>query len=388
MVVAVVDSSGITAPTYDAVLSEIKDAYRGIYGADVYIEEDSQDGQMLAIFALAITDANALAVAVFNAFSPATAKGEGLSRNVKINGIRRLVATYSSVTLTISGTVGTLITNGVARDASGQRWLLPASVTIPSGGTIDVTATAETLGAIQAQASSITIIATPTRGWNGVVNAAAAVPGEPVETDAELRARQAVSVALPSQTVLAGLVGALLSITGVTRLRAYENDTAVTDGNGIPSHTVAFVIEGGDNTEIAKAILAKKTIGTGTAGATAVTVADAFGISHVIRFARPMLVTIHVRVTMTALAGYSSPIGVAVQEALVVYLNGLAIGNDVVLTKLYPPAYLNGEPNGNLFDITAIETSLDGSSWSAVGRTIAYNEAATAATANIVLVVS
>ena len=70
----VIDAAGIRAPSYGEVLQYFKDQYRNIYGADTYLEADSQDGQLLAVFAMAIHDANTAAVQVYNAFSPATAR--------------------------------------------------------------------------------------------------------------------------------------------------------------------------------------------------------------------------------------------------------------------------------------------------------------------------
>ena len=126
-----IDAAGIRAPSYGEVLQYFKDQYRNIYGADTYLEADSQDGQLLAVFAMAIHDANTAAVQVYNAFSPATASGAALSSNVKINGLARGVATRSSVDLRIVGQGGTTISGGVALDGDRVQWELPASVTIP-----------------------------------------------------------------------------------------------------------------------------------------------------------------------------------------------------------------------------------------------------------------
>ncbi|MCT9017193.1 hypothetical protein N6G05_26965, partial [Cupriavidus gilardii] len=114
-----IDASGITAPTYAEVLEYLKDQYRAIYGPDVYLEADSQDGQLLGVFAKAISDANAVAIAIYRSFSPATAQQDALSSNVKINGIARKVASFSTADLVIVGQAGTTITNGIAKDSNG-----------------------------------------------------------------------------------------------------------------------------------------------------------------------------------------------------------------------------------------------------------------------------
>lgn len=77
--VCVIDENGITAPTYADVKTYFDEAFKSIYGQDIVIDPDSQDGQLIAIFSAAVHDANSMAVAVYNAFSPVYAQGAGLS---------------------------------------------------------------------------------------------------------------------------------------------------------------------------------------------------------------------------------------------------------------------------------------------------------------------
>ena len=84
-----ISAAGIDAPDFAKILAVLNERVREIFGDDIYIEPDSQDGQLLGVYSLALSDLNAAAVAVYNAFSPATAQGNGLSSVVKINGLRR-----------------------------------------------------------------------------------------------------------------------------------------------------------------------------------------------------------------------------------------------------------------------------------------------------------
>ncbi|MCM2483366.1 baseplate J/gp47 family protein [Burkholderia glumae] len=321
-----ISAAGISAPTFADIYAWLQQQFQAIYGADIYIDPDSQDGQLLAAFAQAIADCNAVAIGVYNSFSPAKAVGAALSSNVKINGIQREAASYSSADLTLVGQGGTTIANGVAKDANNYQWALPASVTIPPAGTITITATCTTIGAIAAPAGTINQIATPTRGWQTVTNASDAAVGAPVETDAALRARQSVSTALPSQTVLDGIMGAIGNVAGVKRWVGYENDTSATDANGIPSHSMSLVVEGGDATAIAHAIVMKKTPGSGTYGTTSIVVTNRYGMPMAINFFRPTDAAISAVVTLRPLAGYTTATGVAIQNAIAAYINGVPIG--------------------------------------------------------------
>lgn len=382
-----VDATGFHAPDYPTVLASLQADYRTIYGADTYLEADSQDGQWVAIQALAIFDTIQVAAAVYNSFSPLTAQSDALSRQVKINGLRRLVATYSQVDLALVGVNGTTILNGQVEDTLGQKWNLPASVVIPGAGTITVTATAKDIGAIAASAGTVTKISTPTLGWQTVTNAAAAVAGNPIESDAALRARQALSTALPSRSVLEGTVGAISALLGVTRLRGYENDGTATDANGLPAHSIALVVEGGVSQDIGNAIATKKTPGTVTYGTTAITTADAYGLLNVINFYRPTAATIGVEVTVTALAGYTTGFQDVIKAAVAAAITALNIGDDVLLTKLYVPANLPGTAAGATFNITLLRIKKNAGAFGTADIVLAFNEVAQCAAANITVIV-
>ena len=271
----VISPTGITAPTYAAVYQYLVTQYQSIFGADAYLGNDSQDGQLLAVFAQAISDANNATVAVYNAFSPTTAQGAGLSSVVAINGLTRLVPTSSTVNITLTGSGGTVITNGIVGDANGYSWALPVTTTIGTGGTVTVSASCTTVGAIYITASTAITIQTPAFGWS---SAAIATPftfvlGSSVETDAALRVRQAGSVALPSQTVFQGIVAAIENLSGTTRVLGVENNTGAPLGSptvypyGIPGNTLCFVVEStASQANIFNAIFEKITPGIPTYG--------------------------------------------------------------------------------------------------------------------------
>lgn len=387
---ATVTAEGISAPDYQTILDTLTRYFQQIYGSDAYLEPDSKDGQMVALVALAVHDANNTAISIYNCFSPATGYGAALTSNVKINGIARRGATNSTVDLVLTGTAGTTITNGTVKDTNNVIWRLPASVTIGVGGTVTVTATCSNSGAVAALAGTITTINTPTRGWASVTNPAAATVGAPAETDAELRIRQGQSVALPSLTPFEGVDGAIANVAGVTRHKLYENDTGTTDSNGLPPHSISAIVDGGDVTEIAQTIRGNKGQGTATYGTTSVTVPDTYGNPHVISFSRSTDVPIFGHITLKAFTGYTSQIGVQIQQAVADYINGLTIGDDVLLSRIYSPANLGVVSGGNAryYDIQELLIGKSAGSVAAANIIIAYNESASCKPENIVLTVT
>jgi len=378
-----IDATGISAPSYNDIFTSLQNSYWSIYGSDAVLTPDSQDGQLLATFAQAINDCNQATISVYNSFSPAKAQGAALSSNVKINGLNRQVSSNSTVDVTITGVAGSVIANGIVQDSLKNKWDLPASVMIPPAGQIVVTATCETAGAINAAIGTVTQIVTPTFGWQTVTNASAAAPGAPVETDAGLRVRQASSTALPSLTILEGVLGGVAAVAGVTRYAAYENDTDTTDSDGLPSHSMSIVVEGGDATEIATVIATKKAPGTGTYGTTSETVIDTYQVIHNIKFFRPTDVPITVQINLVKLSGYTSAIGDEIKSAVANAISNLAIGGDVLVNKLYSFANLPGTADGATFDISSILIARDLNAPAASNVVIAFNEVAVGLVGNI-----
>lgn len=371
---AYIDDAGFHLADFEDFLAFNQDAFRQIYGQDVNLDADTQDGQWVTHIAQTQYDIASLCAATFNRFSPSTAEGDALRRQIKINGIKANPATHSTVDVVIVGDEGTVITNGKVRDGADNLWSLPETVTIPASGQITVTATADDDGPIEAAAGAVSRIATPTDGWISVSNPSVAVPGKEAQSDAELRILQTNSTAQPSQSILQGIQGELLSLDGVTRLRMYENDTSETDDNGIPSHSICAVVEGGDSNEIAEVLRRRKTAGTGTFGTTAIVLTDSAMMPITINFFRPMVVPVKVKVTIDPLVGYASTYADELKQQVCDYINSLGIGSTLYLSKLYVPANLENNPNDSTYDIVSIETAEGEGEFSAQNIATEFNE--------------
>lgn len=379
-----VTDTGITAPTYDVILAWYQTQYRSIYGADIVLDNSTQDGQWIAIQAQAMNVCNQAMITVFNSFSPAKAQGAALSSNVKINGITRGPATNSTCDVVISGDVGTVITNGTVQDTVNRNtWNLPASVTIPEGGSITVTATCAVSGAVTGAIGTLTIIGTPTDGWTGVTNTTAAAIGQPMQTDASLRIQQASSTMLPSVAIMNGIEGGILALEGVSDVKGYENDTDATDANGIPANSIAMVVEGGDAQDIATVIANKKSMGVPTYGTTTETVTDSSGVQRTINFFRPTETNIYVTLTLKALANYTTTIGQAAAQGIADYIAAQDIGSMLYVTRLYKAATLDDDSGGLTYDILNIEIGTAADSVAASNLQLAFNERPVSSVSNV-----
>lgn len=381
-----IDQNGIHVPSFDDVLTYFQTQYRGIYGADIYIANDAQDGEWLGIIAQAVSDCNSSAVAAYNSRGPDGAQGAGLSSIVKINGIEREVPSASTAEVTLIGQAFVTVTNGFCQDINGFSWALPASVEIPSAGTITVTATCQTLGAIVGGVDAINRIATPQYGWQSVTNATPVTPGSPVETDAQLRIRQAESTAVPGQTIIESLVGQLLNLDGVRGVTPYVNETDILDDNGMPGHCICMVVTGGDDQEIANTIMIGKGTGVSTYGSTTADYTYFWGKIQPVNFQRPVVVPIFVKVNISARRGYSTNIGAAIQAAVVAWINALGVGVDVEVSALTVPAYQNSPTQPTQYKVQDILISRVSSSDVAPEDVdLSFIEQATTVTADVLI---
>src|SRR5690606_27288991 len=158
-------------------------------------------------------------------------------------------------------------------------------------------------GAAQADMGQRTGIVNVVGGWQTVTNASVATPGTNRQNDASLRLERAKAVARPGNAQVDNMLGEIFAVNGVRRAVIYENDTDVTDANGLPEHSVAPIVDGGTDAAVALAIFRKKNPGcTLHASGTAVTVPDVYdkykSNKKDIAFSRPTYIDMVIVVTI------------------------------------------------------------------------------------------
>ena len=338
-----ISAAGLSVSGFSDIQAFLLQNYQAIYGPIAYTGNDTSDYQEVSNIALAIADCHSAVVLAYNSRSVVTAVGSALDTLVK--PLQRLVASASEALLTITGTAGTVIVNGSVRDANGILWNLPANVTIPNSGTINIQAFANQLGVVQAAPNTITQLAFgAVPGWISANNPNAAIPGQSTETDSQLRARWFISVAVSSKTILAGTRASIAAISGVTRYNVFENPTGSADANGTPAHSLTCVVEGGADASIANAIYLNRGIGPLTngstpnaSGSTSYTVYDSqTNAPFAVGYYRPTYQQIYVSLTVHGLnATFTTAMQQAIVAAIVSYLNSLQIGETVSASVVY-----------------------------------------------------
>ncbi|SQA96267.1 Uncharacterized homolog of phage Mu protein gp47 [Cedecea neteri] len=143
-------------------------------------------------------------------------------------------------------------------------------------------------------------------------------------------------------------------------------------------------------TEIAQTIRGKKGQGVATFGATSIVVPDLYGNPHSIAFSRPGNVPVYVDIVLKVFTGYTSQIGEQMKQAIADYINGLGIGDSVLLSRIYSPANLGVVSGGKAryYDITDLQIGKSSSAVAAANVNIGYSEAASCSVDNINITVS
>lgn len=385
-----IDEHGIHVPEYQEIKERLNTEFRRIFGDDLYLGSDSQDGQMIAEIADLCDDICALAVDVYASRNPDYATGVSLDYLLPLNGIRRLLATYSTAVITASGTAGTVIPAGsLVQDSEGRQWATNVEATIPNGGAVTISVTCTIPGAINAAAGSITQIMSPTAGWISVTNAADATAGRDRETDAEAHARRIASVANGALSLIESMKGVLLTLEGVTKVRVYENKESSTDANGITANSVCAVVQNGDSQDIAEAVFKKKGPGCGTYGNTTVTVKDVYGQDNTVKFSRPTNKAIVVEITVKRLDGFSDGITDQIKTNVKNYIESMGIGNDLNVGMLWSCILsVNADLSSPVCTPVSVSAGISGSTLATDVVSIEYADNMTCDTTDITVTVT
>lgn len=346
-----IDATGIHIPSYNDILEYYISKGKEIFGQDIYLGEDSQDYQMLSVIARAAAASFQAAVDSYNARDPDTAFDDVLDGLCSINGIERKPSTHSTCQVVLTGTPYTLISSGVIQSTSGDLWNLPAEVVIGGDGTATVTAIAQEKGAITALVGTLTNIVTPTYGWETVTNNNVASVGQPVETNAALKARRRLSVSTPANTTLESLEAGINNLPGVTDFVVLENDTKVTDARGLPGNSICAVVEGGTTEDIAYTLSKLKNMGVLTYGDVTTRVVNEYGSPLDISFFRPVYVPVYITVNITPRNGYTSVVGDNIKQAVIDYLGELYIGDSLYNSQLWEAVLSVSPDNKPYFSI-------------------------------------
>lgn len=296
----ILDENGLILDTRQELVESFSNDLKGIYGQDINLEQNAPDGQLVNIASQAGSDVRDLAYFVYNSFGVTTASGNALDSRVALNGINRKGGTYTIVSITIV-VDRTLSLKGLddnandidgtgytVQDNAGNQFILLKSVTLTEG-VHELNFRSKEIGEVNTIVNTITTASEIVLGVVSVNNLSAPTQvGENQESDLDLRARRERSFALAASGTVEAIEASLLALQGVTEARAYENDTKVTNDDGIPPNSLWVIVDGGADNDIAQILDRKKTVGGGWKGQQVVNLEKSNGNLVQLKFDRPV----------------------------------------------------------------------------------------------------
>lgn len=196
-------------------------------------------------------------------------------------------------------------------------------------------------------------------GFYSVTNQIDPIYGRLEETDIELRQSYIARSALRSNTMIESIVAELLNnVAGVETASGHENYKDVTDERGLPPHSIEIIVEGGQNNDIASAILRKKAGGIQTYGSEEVAVTTSYGDVVPIRFNRPEQLYTWIKVVLHGDTAKIPKNYVALAKDSIVADTEMLIAGDSLLTQLLHDG-LYGSISGVTFIDIYTATSTD-----------------------------
>lgn len=356
---AEITSTGYKLKTQNEWFDEERQLYLEI-DPNWNLDPSTPDGLKIAHDAEVFGALDELLQQAYNSKDPNKASGYDLDVIASLTGTLRSSGTASTVTgAVLSGVPGRIVPAGTRfRSATtGTLWTLDQTWTLNPTGNAVVNLTSTTIGPVEADSNTITRIVDTVDGLTSVNNPTPATPGTGVESDSALRVKRATAVGRPGDNQIDSMLGELFAVTGVRRVKVYENDTNTTDSNGLPPHSIAAIVDGGTDDDVAMAIYLKKNPGVALYQAgqpVGVLVTSTAYPTNVkmIRFSRPVYVDMNIVINIQNDGSLPSATTLQpmIQAAIIEYAagdliptqygfkpDGFDIGETVPYSSLYTP---------------------------------------------------
>lgn len=317
------NGSGLTLANQAEITAYLTTNYQAIYGPQINLGPNTQDGEMLAIYVQSTLDEYDIFATLYACRDINQAVGTQL--DTLIYWIQRLGGTYSQylITITVSqaltlyGQDQTTQPVFTIADASGNQYQLVSTHSFSGAGTVaGFVFEAVDPGAVESGATSITVPVTNVLGVTSFTNPSGtpSVLGINAETDAAFRLRALASVAIPSQGFFNGLYAGLSNIPGESKIILCENylqstsPNAATSVPGIPGNCIWVIAQGvASPATIAQTIYNQRSLGCNMKGAQSYNITQADGSTFTVYWDNVVEENIFIKFTATSINGTTPP---------------------------------------------------------------------------------
>lgn len=302
--------NGLTVKTANELEAELISGFKEIYGEEINLDSNTQDGQRIGLLVQMGIDLRELAKEIYNCGNPDYCRGPIQDVRYKLNNMTRKGGSFTIVPITIKAK-STITLDGLdanyndvnatsygVSDNSGNQYFLIDTTTIQAGTHV-LPFRAQKIGFIQPIIGTITNQITIKTEIESVINNSAPTSyGINQETDENFALRRERSPENRSQNGIDAMRSQLLELEGVTEAFVYSHDfdkyPDTVDADGINPHYIWVIVEGGANSEIATVIYANVG-GAGMKGEIELLIPTTSGQPFLTRFDRTVATPLYIR---------------------------------------------------------------------------------------------
>jgi len=255
---AEITDNGLVIRTEAQYRDLLIDVFRTALGQDMSTGSQTPQMQLVSGLAGLFSEVEQVLLWRDNGFNLDKATGSQLDDLAVLFGLVRKAGVRSTVSATLAGTAGTVISRGARVRSTGlDVFELTSSVTIGAGGTVMGSFQAVNVGEVAVGVGELNRIISIQQGWNTVTNGTAAVSGKAAESDSDFRVRIRAGQSRNATGNVAAVRSRLLDVDGVNDAHVIENNTGSQDTFGgvtVAANSFCAVVWGGAAADIAQAI--------------------------------------------------------------------------------------------------------------------------------------
>ena len=267
MAIFTVDEHGVTAPSLETALADIRSQFGDLFGEDLAGEAQTPQGQLAGVIAVLEAIIGESLVEVGNINDPQSVTGAQQDRTYGLLDVIRRRATRSTVRATVTGVAGTGLPAGSrAKTMAGDEFRTIADATVAPQPGVTVEMEAVETGPVPAAIGALTEIITIVPGWETITNAEAAIQGIDRQSDSDYRGTYKQRTARGSAGPMSALESAVEEVLA-TKYWVSENftgATAVTQLFSVYGHHVLIIARSGNDAALQRTIETHRGMGVGT----------------------------------------------------------------------------------------------------------------------------
>lgn len=334
---------GYVRPNQAAIREELDNQQRKFFGVNINLSPKSPNGILSGILSAFFAKLYEVEEAIWHSGHPSEAKGVQLDYLATFFGVSRERPQYAIGEFIITGTPFYVVPySRLFAKEDGTQYFLLRDVTLDGTGVGRGEISALNTGiAGDAAVGEVNIQIEPDSDIISVYNSTEMTGGANKESDESLRRRMLAAPAAIGSGTINAIYADLYALGGVTAVLVRNNNTA-TIVDGLPPHSNAVYVQGGDDYEIAN-VLMDNNVGLQFFGERYFEVADVAGEMHKVGFTRAINKDIYFVIEVTSHEDKTRLVA-AVKQSVIELVggvdadgiahHGLQMGEDVVYTRV------------------------------------------------------